>query len=172
MRARLGGSLCAALASVLLTATACSTSGSPPPGTESRGAPSVVSPDTVHGTVTITGSEPLTALVLATSGGGHLVLEGNAAATLRNVAGLEVMVAGLLTERSSASASPGGLRVFRADAFAVVAADGVPAVDGVLTRVDGIDYIVLHSGRRLMVTHLPSPLRGRIGSPSVHRRAT
>lgn len=110
--------------------------------------------DTLRGTVQVVGSEPVTSVVLAPAGGGaDVVLEGDRR-VLDRLAGLEVMVRG---ERVAG----GRLRVTRTE---VRAANGIPAVDGVLARDAGRDVLVMRDGTRRVVARLPEALRDAVGS--------
>lgn len=110
--------------------------------------------DTLRGTVQVVGSEPATSVVLAPAGGGaDVVLEGDRR-VLDRLAGLEVFVRG---ERVAG----GRLRVERTE---VRAANGIPAVDGVLARDVGRDVLLARDGTRHVIARLPEALRGRTGS--------
>lgn len=129
-------------------------------GSAHRG-PAGIERDTVRGVLSVIGAEPLTAIVLAPSGGGAaLAIEGPPALALRGLSRLEVMVAGRATSRKSA-ASPASY-VFDADTFVVRAAGGVAAHDGVVVKDAGAFY--LGGGvSRTAVPFLPASLQGQLG---------
>lgn len=104
--------------------------------------------------VDIVGAEPGTWVVLRLDGGSRdMTLLGDDV-LLRRLAGLEVAVWGAV-ER------PGSFRVTR---LAVRSADGVPAVDGILTRVGEGFALVMADGRRLPIARLPDALRSSVGA--------
>lgn len=123
--------------------------------------------DTLRGTLAIVGSEPLTEVVLRPAAGGtEVVLQGDAVPELRRVAGLEVWVAGSDAGPAAASAAVAapGARAFRVERFEVRAADGVPAVDGILVVVDDVAYLRVAGGAEHRIAHLPAALRGKVGA--------
>ena len=109
-----------------------------------RGAPAVISPnDSLEGIVRMVGVEAMPETVLATDDGSPaLRLVGPNA--LRRVAGLRVAVIGLRDKQSFA--------VWR---FAVVAANGVAASDGLLVARG--DSLVLVTERGALSVRAPSP---------------
>jgi hypothetical protein len=114
--------------------------------------PAVVNGDTLRGMIQVVGSEPATWIVLQPSPEQAVTLAGQRE-VLEQMAGLEVVVRG----RSEAGGE------FRVDAVTVRAANGVPAVDGVLHREDGGYVLRTTGGERFAVPHLPEPLRERVG---------
>jgi hypothetical protein len=139
---------CGALAMLACAPAAPEGQGSAPAGA----AP--VAEDTLRGIVQVVGSEPATTVELEPAGGGTpVVLEGDRR-VLDRLAGLEVAVRG---ERVAG----GRLRVTRTE---VRAANGIPAVDGVLARDAGRDVLLLRDGSRRAIARLPEALRGRTGA--------
>lgn len=128
--------------------------GTPAPAVRDDAPTTPPAADSLRGVVDVVGSEPGTWLVLRGERGRRdVTLEGDTR-LLRRLAGLEVAVWGAL-ER------PG---VFRVDRVEVRAADGIPAVDGVLARQGAGWVLVTHDGRRLPVARLPQVLRGMEGA--------
>jgi hypothetical protein len=140
----------ALLASLALAVLACAR-GAPAAG---RATVAVPAADSLRGTVDIVGSEPGTWVVLRLDGGSRDVTLAGDRRVLERLAGLEAAVWGAL-ER------PG---VFRVDRVEVRAADGIPAVDGVLARQGAGWVLVTHDGRRLPVARLPQALWGMEGA--------
>jgi hypothetical protein len=138
-------------APLVLAVLACAR-GAPPPPEAAYAA--VAAADTLRGTVDVVGSEPGTWVVLRMDGGARAVTLLGERAVLERLAGIEVAVWGAL-ER------PG---VFRVERVEVRAADGVPAVDGVLARQGAGWVLVTHDGRRLPVARLPASLVGMEGA--------
>lgn len=130
-------------------AVASCTRGAPADGTSSP-----VTADTLRGTVRIVGSEPGTSIVLEPAGGGAPVTLEGERTVLERLSGIEVAVEG-------EPLPPGRFRVAR---VRVRAANGIPAVDGVLAREGGRDVLVMHDGTRRVVARLPEALRGRTGA--------
>jgi hypothetical protein len=110
--------------------------------------------DSLRGRVAVVGSEPATSAALTMDGGPGVTLAGLSRAAAERLAGLEVVVWGAAEEPRS----------FRVSRFAVRAANGVAAVDGVLLRESGRDLLLTADGRRLAVPHLPAALAGRTGA--------
>ncbi len=110
----------------------------------SRSAPLVPAPnDSVEGTVRVVGTDAMPETILATdNGSASLHLIGPDA--LRRVAGLRVAVIGLRDKQSFA--------VWR---FVVLAANGVPASDGLLVARG--DSLVLVTERGALYVRAPSP---------------
>ena len=144
-----------------------SAAGSSAVGTPPTGAVRTASVDTARGTLMETGSEPNTMMVLQTADGTGIVLGGPSLALLRRVAGLEVMVEGTRTNERAAVPTPGDARVFAVERFVVRAADGVPAVDGIVTVDRGQYWLVLADGRRMEARALPAELRTKNGGARV-----
>ena len=120
--------------------------------------------DTARGTVRRVGNEPRDALVLEQASGSTLTLDGPGAALLRAVEGLEVMVAGRLTNERITRASPrpiGGLEV---DHFTVRAADGRQAHDGILVTRDGSWFLRMAKGGEQRIGAPPAALREHVGA--------
>ncbi len=139
---RIAALLCAA------AALACS-----PRAPASQADPGAVGGDTLRGTVAIVGSEPITSIVLQTASGPASGLCG-ALEPLRRAAGLEVAVWGSRNAQGQ----------FCVDRFAVRSANGVPAVDGILTRTGEGFALVMADGRRLPIARLPDALRSSVGA--------
>lgn len=110
--------------------------------------------DSLRGTVEVVGSEPATSIALLLDGGRRAVTLQGERPLLDRLATLEVTVWG---ER----VRPG---VFRVDRFAVRAADGVAAVDGVLAQEGGGWALVTADGRRHSISRLPQALAGMAGA--------
>jgi hypothetical protein len=138
---RIAALLCAA------AALACS-----PHAPASQADPGAVGGDTLRGTVAIVGSEPMTSIVLQTAAGSSSLC--GALELLRRGAGLEVAVWGSRNAQGQ----------FCVDRFAVRSANGVPAVDGILTRAGEGFALVMVDGRRLPIARLPDALRSSIGA--------
>lgn len=123
--------------------------------------------DTARGIVRRVGSDPTSVLVL-TSGTGSsqsvLALSGVALPALQRAEGLEVAVAGVLTNKRNAQASPRGAMIFDVRHFFVRAADGQQAVDGVVTTQDGAYFLVAANGVRHNTPYLPNELRAKPGA--------
>jgi hypothetical protein len=137
------------LASCALAVLACART----PAPDGADAPPVRA-DTLRGTVRIAGSEPMTSRVLEPSDGGPAVTLEGERTVLERLAGIEVAVEG----------EPAAAGRFRVTRVHVRAANGVPAVDGVLARDGGRDVLVLGDGSRRVITTLPRPLRTRTGA--------
>ena len=122
--------------------------------------------DTVRGTISVVGSEPLTSLVLSpVTGAAPMALVGAHQVTLRGLSGLEVMVAGRRTGNMSAAIPrAGGGAEFEVDSFVVRAVDGVAATDGIVASEGGRFYLVTANGSRLRADFLPVALRQKIGA--------
>lgn len=113
-----------------------------------------VGADSLRGTVDVVGSEPGTWVVLRQGGGRRDATLLGDDTLLRRLAGLEVAVWG-------AAERPGTFRVTR---LAVRSANGVPAVDGMLTRAGQGFALVTDDGRRLPIVQLPAALRSSVGA--------
>lgn len=114
--------------------------------------------------VTETGADPVTALLLVSAGGAESVaLNGAAAALLRRVVGLDVVVRGRLTN-AKAPVTPRGARMFDVDEFIVRTADGIEAHDGrVVASGDGFG-LRTRDGVMHPVPHMPAALREKPGA--------
>jgi hypothetical protein len=124
------------------------------PADAAPAAPGDTSPaDSLRGVVRITGSEPGVTFVVVDAAGRSTALDGDRA-VLERLSGLEVAFRG-----EARAGAP-----FRVTRTEVRAANGVPAVDGVLARDNGRDVLLLRDGSRHVVARLPEALRGRTGS--------
>lgn len=128
-----------------------------------EGAPATAA-DTARGVVAIVGSDPMATLVLQPAAGAVLALEGAAAAPLRTLGGVEVMVAGGRTGARAAAVAPAGADVFRVDRFVVRAVDGAAASDGVLVEQGGAWSLRLTTGGELRLATVPDALRAHRGA--------
>jgi hypothetical protein len=139
---------------ILALATSCARPGVAS-GVSGCPAPTNAAParDSVRGLIDVVGSEPGTWVVITPAGGRPITLDGERPLLLQ-MQGLEVVVFGT---RSSAN----GLRVQSA---IVRATGGSPAVDGILARELGGDFLVTCDGRRLRIGRLPESLRGANGA--------
>ncbi len=119
-----------------------------------RPAPEDAVTDSVRGRISIVGAAPVTHLVIRGTGEPDVRLHGEAALirSLRSVQGLEIEAVGHV--------EAGVLHVER---FTVVAADGVPALDGTLLRDDDGHVLVTADGPRHRLTHLPESLHAHVG---------
>lgn len=123
--------------------------------------------DTARGIVRRVGNDPLSVLVLTSGEGPNaqvLALAGAGLPQLNRATGLEVSVAGVLTDERNVTASPRGAFVFQVRHFFVRAADGQPAVDGVLNYQNGTYFLVAANGVRRDVPNLPNALRSEVGA--------
>lgn len=107
--------------------------------------------DSIVGIVRVVGVDQLPQVTLALDDASPAVsLDGPA--SLRRVAGLRIAVVG---ERTGAR-----LVVRR---FTVLAANGVPAIDGIITADGESVALVTQDGTRHRLVHPPQPLRANIG---------
>ncbi|MEO7363188.1 MAG: hypothetical protein ABI120_22840 [Gemmatimonadaceae bacterium] len=123
--------------------------------------------DTARGVVRRVGNDPLSVLVLTSGTGANTrvwALAGPSLPQLERAAGLEISVAGELTTERNMLASPRGAPVFQVRHFFVRAADGQPAVDGVLNSQNGTFFLIAANGVRHDVPNLPAALRAQIGA--------
>ncbi|MBI4540113.1 MAG: hypothetical protein HY704_11465 [Gemmatimonadetes bacterium] len=112
--------------------------------------------DTARGTIAVVGAIPYPSVVLEPSAGRFpLTLTGEHVASLEQLSGLEVWVAGTLDPDR---------RELRATAFAVRAANGVPAVDGRLALAGDSLVLVTTDGARRRIRHPPAALRELVGA--------
>jgi hypothetical protein len=116
------------------------------------GAPGLPSPDSLRGTLELTGTDSAAQVAMRTTND-VVALSGAALGALRRIPGLEVVVRGTRTPRG-----------FDVASFAVRAANGEEAVDGVLDLENGVFFLRTDDGMRVPVPTLPVPLRGEIGS--------
>ena len=119
---------------------------------EAAEADSAAAGDTLRGTVEVVGSEPATSVVLRTADGRVVALDG-ARPLLDRAAGLEVRVDGTATPRA-----------FHVARMIVRAANGIPAVDGLLARTDDGWFLETATGETVAIAHLPEPFRGMEGA--------
>lgn len=123
--------------------------------------------DTARGIIRRVGNDPVSVLVLMSGEGANakvLALAGPQLAQLDRASGLEVSVAGVLTDERNVTASPRGAFVFQVRHFFVRAADGQPAVDGVLNFQNGTYFLVAANGVKRDVPNLPIALRSEVGA--------
>jgi hypothetical protein len=106
--------------------------------------------DTARGVIALVGAEPNVSVQLRGDAGGPVTLVG--APTLASLSGLELWVAG---RRS------GG--VYEVRDFVVRAADGVPALDGILTERAGGLALALTNGDTTPISGAPEAIRPFIG---------
>jgi hypothetical protein len=127
-----------------------------PLGSASAGPPDATRPaavDTIVGTIRVTGSAPFPSVVLRpASGAPSLTLAGSDTAALRRAAGLDVVVRGAASDRR-----------FLVSSFTVRAANGRPAVDGVLAR-DGDRLVLDTPSGRVALGNPPAALREMVGA--------
>jgi hypothetical protein len=110
--------------------------------------------DSLRGTIEVVGSEPATSIALLMDSGRRAITLQGERPLLDRLSALEVTVWG---ER----VRPG---VFRVDRFAVRAADGIAAVDGVLAQERGGWALVTADGRHHPISRLPQALAGMAGA--------
>ena len=108
------------------------------------------SPDTARGLIALVGAEPTVRVTLRGDPRGTITLAG--APSLSTLSGLELWVAGRQSDG-----------VFEVKEFAVRAADGVPAIDGILTERAGALSLVLPNGRTTAIASAPPAIRSFIG---------
>ena len=121
--------------------------------------PSLSAADSVRGIVARVGSDPGSVLTVRASDGYTCALQMTPPVA---VEGLEVAFWGA---KSSASvAMPGVSCTLIVDRFAVRAVDGTAAVDGTLLQTGTTYAIVLASGRRLTLSHVPKALLALSGA--------
>lgn len=106
--------------------------------------------DTARGVIALVGADPMIRVTLRGDPRGTLTLIG--APSLSTLSGLELWVAG--RQRDG---------VYEVKEFAVRAADGVPAIDGVLTERAGALSLVLANGDTAAITSAPAAIRPFIG---------
>ncbi|MBW3552525.1 MAG: hypothetical protein KY466_03390 [Gemmatimonadetes bacterium] len=109
-------------------------------------------PDTARGVVAITGADPLTRVVLRHDDGSTTTLAGAVADTLRQAAGLDVIVTGRRTEHG-----------LEATAFRVLRLERLPATDGRLELEGDVAVLLTADGRRVRFPAAPAALRGLAG---------
>jgi hypothetical protein len=106
--------------------------------------------DTARGVVAVVGADPMTRVTLRGDPRGTLTLAGPS--SLSTLSGLELWVAG--RQRDG---------VYEVKEFAVRAADGVPAIDGILTERAGALSLVRADGRLTAIASAPAAIRAFIG---------
>lgn len=149
--------------SVATLGAACARRGSQPAdeivttANDSMDAP--VREDSVRGVVHVVGAEP-GYLSLRPGSGGAMDLMGEDLAALRSADGLEVALFGQFGPPSGVTMSTAGFVITR---FAVRAADGDAAIDGVLERSGEGFVLRLADGARLPLASVPEPLRTATG---------
>ena len=129
--------------------------------------PATSQADTARGIVRRIGPDPVSRLALFPVGadnGAPLALTGAQQIELAAAEGLEVMVSGAKTTERAMEVSPGGAVVFRVRRFAVRAAEGVEAHDGVLVKAGERVYLEIAPGKRVPVVNLPAALNAKIGA--------
>jgi len=116
-----------------------------------RGAGAMPSPtrDTLRGIIAVTGADPTARIALRVDRQGAVMLRG--APALATLSGLEVRVAGTRTDDG-----------FDVGEFVVRAADGVPALDGMLTDRAG-QLSLVHDGAATTIRGASSAIRALIG---------
>ncbi len=123
--------------------------------------------DTARGILRTVGAAPLTHMVLAPANGDQLALASGDSAVMIALAaadGLEIMISGERTAERVMDVGPTGTRLFRVRQFVVRAADGAPARDGRLRRVEGTWYLETSPGTRQPIIDLPVALRSQEGA--------
>ncbi len=107
--------------------------------------------DTIRGIVTLIGTEPARQVVLR-SGGNTVALSGMATTGIHRLSGNEIVVRGLKVTPRDIVVSD----------YIVRAADGVPAVDGILE--DGATLRLTDGSGRKQLPSVPAALRGMEGT--------
>lgn len=120
--------------------------------------------DTVRGIVSLVGSEPLAVLVVAPKRGDLVVPRGDDVPQLRTLTGIEVTIAGALTDDCVSEGGPRGARVFAVTQFAVRAMNGVAAVDGTLQQEGELWVLATSDGRHVPIVGLPTALENQAGA--------
>ena len=127
-------------------------------------AAAVTSPDSLRGVLAVTGSEPLVQIVLRQAAGTLCTLREATPSGLRAAQGLEVTAWGTRDDKS-VMPTPQGVRCgLIVSHFAVRAADGNAAVDGIL-RAEGSGFVIeVSGGERRALTGVPAALRSQVGA--------
>ena len=120
--------------------------------------------DTIRGVLSMVGSEPGAVLVLAPRKGDAVVPRGAELAQLRALIGLEVTIAGRMTDDCVTEGGPRGARVFEMTQFAVRAMNGAGAIDGMLVREGASWMLATSDGRRQPIPILPGALAQQEGA--------
>jgi len=122
-----------------------------------------VETDTVRGVIESVGNEPQTRVLVRQHDHTTCAVSATAAVVPASVSGLEVTLWGVRAPVGPPM-MPGVTCAITARRFAVRAADGVPAVDGVL-RADGTSFALqLANGERRALRNVPAVLRARVGA--------
>lgn len=148
---------------LLVAATTLAVAACAPRNGTVDGAPATAA-DTARGVVALVGSDPMATLVLQPAAGPVLALEGTAAAPLRTLGGVEVMVAGARTGARAVAVPPAGAELFRVDRFVVRAVDGAEASDGVLVEQGGAWSLRLTTGGERRLASVPAALQAHRGA--------
>ncbi len=147
-------------------ASACRRAGAADASSDSASA-SAIRADSVRGVLSLVGSEPLPVLLLsptASSGMDTVVLVGALSSTLRNVVGLDIVVAGRRTGERVPGVIARGAMSLDVRQFIVRAADGVATHDGVLARRDSLYLLRDADGIEHALPSLPASLRRMLGA--------
>lgn len=118
--------------------------------TSGRGTMPDASLDTARGVIALVGADPMIRVTLRGDPRGTLTLAG--APSLSTLSGLELWVAGRQSDG-----------VYEVKEFAVRAADGVPAIDGILTERAGALSLVRANGQTTSIAGAPAAIRPFIG---------
>ncbi len=119
--------------------------------------------DSLRAVVERVGSEPQTRLIARAANGTSCALRADASALLAAAVGLEVTLWGVRTS-GAPPMMPGTSCTFEVRRFAVRAANGVPAVDGII-RTEGSSFVLeLASGERRELRDVPAALRSQAGA--------
>ena len=145
MIGRAPGAPALALAGALL-AGACGPGHADAPGSDQ--APPSADGDTLRGIVAITGSDPLTTVVLRKADGAAVAIRGALADTLRHAEGLDVRLTGAVAD---GAVSP--------RRFLVRGMDGLPAADGTLELHGDTAVLATADGARIRHPLAPEDLR-------------
>jgi hypothetical protein len=150
---------------VMALASAALAGGSACRGTGNGVAPApLAAGDTVRGIVNLVGSEPLAVLVVAPRRGDVVVPSGDDVKQLRTLTGIEVTLAGAMTDDCVPDGGPRGARVFAVTQFAVRAMNGVAAVDGTLQQEGELWVLATSDGRHVPIIGLPQALESQAGA--------
>jgi hypothetical protein len=125
-----------------------------PPAPPGPGSSTSAGSDTARGIAAVTGSTPVTQVVLRPTGARSIALTGPLASEIGSASGADVWVRGRRVND----------RTFEVASYAVRSVDGVSATTGLLVA-DG-DRLVLVSddGRRHVIARPPAPLRDHVGA--------
>ncbi len=156
MKTRLRMIACALATAAVAGTSACRVAGAGP-------AP-LAAGDTVRGIVSLVGSEPHAVLVVSPRRGDVVVPHGVDVALLRALTGLEVTLAGSMTDECVPEGGPRGARVFDVTQFAVRSMNGMRAVDGTLVRDGETWQLATSDGQKLAIPVLPEMLKQHEGA--------